>query len=153
MKNEDTKPILQPETFNNHSSWNRISSLIFFYFLVSYMILTKKKIIMPNPSSAPVEMEVPLLYSMAYEVQPIVNEFLFELNHISECILTDNSCPFPWCSSLKRIISHASICTDMTCKECIVLRPILLCHSMQCMKMNCILPFCNVSFSSSSLLY
>ena len=127
--------------------------LSLFYFLVSNMILTKKKIIMPSPNGAPVEMEVPLLYSMAYEAQPIVNEFLFELNHISECILTNNACPFPWCSSLKRIISHASICTDMTCKECIVLRPILLCHSMQCMKMSYILPFCDRYPSSSSLFY
>ena len=77
---------------------------------------------------------VPFLYAVMQEARPIVRGFLFELKH----------CSYPWCSPLKRDLSHASICTDTQCKMCSILRMILLVHSRQCVSSSCSLPFCNV---------
>ena len=87
---------------------------------------------------------VPFLYAVMQVARPIVRGFLFELKHVSECSEQLNHCSYPWCSPLKRDLSHASICTDTQCKMCSILRMILLVHSRQCVSSSCSLPFCNV---------
>lgn len=84
---------------------------------------------------------VPLLYQRFREVRPLLKGFLFQLHHVSECT---GPCSYPWCSSLKRDLHHASICTDMQCKLCSVLRLLLLLHSRCCNRPQCPLPFCLV---------
>ena len=84
---------------------------------------------------------VPLLYQRFREVRPLLKGFLFQLHHVSECT---GPCSYPWCSPLKRDLHHASICTDMQCKLCSVLRLLLLLHSRCCNRPQCTLPFCLV---------
>lgn len=107
------------------------------------VLLNKKKINLNGTVST----EVPLLYALTQEIQPIINEFLVELNHIEKCDIPSGKCSFPWCGNMKKLIAHSSICTDMECKECIMIRPLLLLHSISCSNSNCTLPFCSVLLS------
>ena len=90
------------------------------------------------------EVEVPLLFSLVYKTRPFLKEFLFELCHISECVMANNVCHFSWCKELKKDIYHVSICTNVKCKLCIMVRPLILIHSLQCTKLHCSIPFCEV---------
>ena len=107
--------------------------------VVADVIMIKKKI-----QNGPLEKEVPLLYHMAYETQPYVKKFLSEIDHVSDC--NQSKCTYLWCEPTKRILSHASICTDVECTTCIVIRPLLFLHSTCCTHPNCPLPFCPVVF-------
>lgn len=144
LKNEDSKMLPSGEDYPGDLSVN-CDFCFPFLCLVVDLLSTKKKIMVPDANNTPTLIEVPWLFSMAYETQPIVNEFLFELYHVSECGLVNGMCQFSWCPQLKRIVSHASICTDTQCKECVILRSLLLLHSIQCVNPNCSLPFCSVS--------
>ena len=99
---------------------------------------------MMAPDGGSATVEVPLLYSILNETQPTLSEFLFELKHVSECIITTGRCRYSWCADVKRDVFHASICTDTNCKQCMALRPLFLIHSIQCSRSTCSLPFCAV---------
>ena len=113
------------------------------------LCMTKRVVVTDNDGNTS-ESDVPLLFSLVCEIRPILKEFLFELNHLSDCVLSNSECNFSWCKDLKKDLFHASICTDSTCKRCTVLRPLILIHSIQCPKNNCTLPFCDVGVSVSS---
>lgn len=96
------------------------------------------------------EVEVPLLFSLVYKTRPFLKEFLFELSHISECVMANDVCHFSWCKDLKKDIYHVSICTNVKCKLCTMIRPLILIHSLQCTKPHCSIPFCEVLLPSPS---
>lgn len=108
------------------------------------MLSIKRKVSVMAPNGGSTTVEVPLLYSILNETQPTLSEFLFELKHVSECFITTGRCRYSWCSDVKRDVFHTSICTDINCKQCMVLRPLLLIHSIQCSRPTCSLPFCAV---------
>lgn len=58
--------------------------------------------------------------------------------------MANNVCHFSWCKELKKDIYHVSICTNVKCKLCIMVRPLILIHSLQCTKLHCSIPFCEV---------
>ena len=98
------------------------------------------------------EVDVPYLFSLVYKTRPFLKEFLFELYHISECVMANDVCHFAWCKELKKDVYHVSICTNVKCKLCIIFRPLILIHSLQCTKLHCSIPFCEVLSLSFSLM-
>ena len=113
-------------------------------YMSLHEMLTRGKVVNVRLADGSVSTSsVPFLYAVMQEARPIVRGFLFELKHVSECSEQLNHCSYPWCSPLKRDLSHASICTDTQCKMCSILRMILLVHSRQCVSSSCSLPFCN----------
>ena len=123
--------------FDGFPSMVNCVSLFLLLFLVADVIVNKKKI-----HNGTVEMEVPILYHMASETQPYVKNFLNEIKHVSEC--SETKCTYSWCENTKKILSHASICTDIECTTCVVMRPLLFLHSVCCTTPTCLLPFCSV---------
>ena len=146
IKNDDVKPVCFDDVVRGGVSVNRscggVSSPV-----VHDMLSTTRTISMMAANGGSVTVEVPLLFSIIHETQPTLSEFLFELKHVSECFVTTGHCRYSWCADVKRDVFHASICTNTNCNQCMVLRPLLLIHSIQCPRANCSLPFCAVAVS------
>lgn len=66
--------------------------------------------------------------------------------------MANDVCHFAWCKELKKDVYHVSICTNVKCKLCIIFRPLILIHSLQCTKLHCSIPFCEVLSLSFSLM-
>lgn len=144
---EDSKGISNEELSRGEIGVNRLLGSVS-SFVVHDMLSTTNRITTVSDEGTS-EVEVPLLFSLVYKTRPFLKEFLFELCHISECVMANDVCHFSWCKELKKDIYHVSICTNVKCKLCTMVRPLILIHSLQCTKLQCSIPFCEVLLSLS----
>lgn len=94
------------------------------------------------------------LLALVSENNSLLTQCLEQLNHVSHCHKLEGECTFPLCLTIKRDVYdngvclsssyHTSNCTDENCSTCLLMRPLILLHSINCKEEGCQISLCSV---------